>query len=207
ACASIAGALALALGVGGCAFGPKVLEKTHWRYNEAVRRVDEEQLLRNIVRLRYNETALELNVSSIASQYELDGAAEARPFFIAPNTSKSKVIFRTFPSILPDVSISGANRPTIPLVPADNGDAVQRFLTPITADTLVFLFQTSWPVSTVTRLWVERVNGVPNAASASGPPQRTAPDFARFRRIAELLQVVRAETLATVPPQAHPSAS
>ena len=45
----------LSLGLtGGCAFGPKVLEKTHGRYNEAVRRVDEEQLLRNIVRLRYN---------------------------------------------------------------------------------------------------------------------------------------------------------
>ena len=74
---------------GGPAFGPKVLEKTHGRYNEAVRRVDEEQLLRNVVRMRYNESPLELNVSSIASQYELDGSAEARPFFIAPNPSNS----------------------------------------------------------------------------------------------------------------------
>jgi hypothetical protein len=178
-----------------------VLEKSHWRYNEAVRRVDEEQFLRNIVRLRYNETPLDLRVSSIAAQYELDGTAEARPFFLAPNPSNSNIVFRTFTKILPDVSVSGANRPTITLVPGDTGEATQRFLTPISADTLIFLFQTSWPVSTVTRLWVERLNGVPNAAAASGPPPHVAPDFVRFRRIAELLQAVRAQKLATIHPE------
>jgi hypothetical protein len=188
---------------GGCAFGPIVLEKTHGRYNEAVRRVDEEQLLRNIVRMRYSETPLELNVSSIAAQYELDGTAEARPFFVAPNPSNSNIVFRTFTKILPDVSVSGSNRPTITLVPGDTGEAVQRYLTPISTDTLVFLFQTSWPVSTVMRLWVERLNGVPNAASASGPPRCDVPDFERFRRVAELLQAVRAEKLATVHPEEH----
>src|SRR5262245_56444039 len=82
----------LGLTGGGCAFGPKVLEKTHGRYNEAVLHVKEEQLLRNLVRMRYNEAPLELNISSIAAQYELDGSAEARPFFIAPNPSNSNVI-------------------------------------------------------------------------------------------------------------------
>jgi hypothetical protein len=198
---AVACGLTLGLPAGGCAFGPVALEKTHWRYNEAIQRVNEEQLLRNIVRMRYNEPPSELNVSSIAAQYELDGAAEARPFFLSPNPSNSNVIFKTFTSILPDVSISGANRPTITLVPANTGDAVQRFLTPITPETLVFLFQTSWPVSTVTRLWVERINGVPNAASASGPPPHEMPDFARFRRIAEILQSVRYQKFGTIHPE------
>ena len=198
--AAVACGLALLFTGSGCAFGPLALEKTHWRYNEAVRRVDEEQLLRNIVRMRYNESTLDLNVSSIAAQYELDGAAEARPFFVSPNPSNSNVIFRTFTKILPDVSLSGATRPTITLVPGDTGDAVQRFLTPISLDTLVFLFQTSWPVSTVMRLWVDRANGVPNASAASGPPQQIPPDFARFRRIAELCQEARVEKLGTIHP-------
>jgi hypothetical protein len=192
--------LALAVG-GGCAFGPRVLEKTHGRYNEAVRRVDEEQLLRNIVRMRYNETPLDLTVSSIAAQYELDGGAEARPFFSTPNPAGNT--FHPFTRVLPDVSVSGANRPTITLVPGDTGEAVQRFLTPISTDTLVFLFQTSWPVATVTRLWVDRVNGVPNAPAASGPPRCVVPDFERFRRVAELLQTARDLKLATVHPEEH----
>jgi hypothetical protein len=199
----LAWGVCLAVNAGGCAFGPKVLEKTHGRYNDAIRRVDEEQLLRNIVRMRYSETPLDLNVSSIAAQYELDGSAEARPFFLAPNPSNSNIIFRTFTSILPDVSVSGANRPTITLVPGDTGEAIQRFLTPISTETLVFLFQTGWPVSTVTRLWVDRLNGVPNAAMASGPPRREAPDFLRFRRVAELLQIVREQKLGTIHSDEH----
>jgi hypothetical protein len=195
----VACGLVLGLSGGGCAFGPKVLEKTHGRYNEAVRRVDEEQLLRNLVRMRYNETALDLNVSSIAAQYELDGGAEARPFFSTPNPAGNT--FHPFTRILPDVTVSGANRPTITLVPGDTGASVERFLTPISVDTLVLLFQTSWPVSTVARLWVERLNGVPNAASASGPPRCQVPDFARFHRVAELFQSIRDQKLATIHPE------
>ena len=39
----------------GCAFGPRALEQSHGRYNQAVKEVEDEQLLLNMVRLRYNE--------------------------------------------------------------------------------------------------------------------------------------------------------
>jgi hypothetical protein len=192
----LAGGLSIAWTAGGCTFGPKVLELSHGRYNEAIRRVHEEQLLRNLVHIRYNEIPVNLNVSSIAAQYELDGGVEARPFFLAPNPSGPT--FRTFTSVLPDVTVSGANRPTLTLLPSDDGDAVQKFLTPISAETLLFLAETSWPVSTVMRLWVERLNGVPNAPSASGPQRDQIPDFERFRRVAELMQLVRSLRLGDV---------
>ena len=101
-----------------------VLEQSHGRYTEAIRHVDEEKLLRNLVHMRYNEIPLNLNVSSIAAQYELAGGAEARPFFGTPNPAGST--FRTFTSVLPDVNASGANRPTITLIPSDSGDAVAK---------------------------------------------------------------------------------
>jgi hypothetical protein len=172
----------------GCAFGPKALEKTHGRYQESIRTVNEEQLLRNIVHMRYNENPLELHVSSIASQYELAGSAEARPFFIAPNPSNSNVIFKTFTSILPDVSVSGANRPTITMLPGDDGEAIRKFMTPAPLDTIAFLAQTSWPPSVILRLWVERLNGVPNAVTASGPQRPVISDFKRFLRAADIIQ-------------------
>jgi hypothetical protein len=53
-------------------------------------------------------------------------------------------------------------------------------------------------VSTVLRLWVERLNGVPNASTASNPPRGLVPDFARFQRIAELLQAAQDGELASV---------
>jgi hypothetical protein len=190
--------LALALGSSGCAFGPQVLEHTHGRFNESVHCVYEEQLLRNLVHMRYNEAPAAMNVSAIAAQYELAAQAEARPFFLAPNPSNSNVIFRTFTSILPDAFFSAANRPTITLDPADDSATIQQFLTPIPLETLIFVERTSWPVATVVRLWVERLNGVPNAPTASGPPRPLMPDFARFQRIVELLQIVQDRGLARV---------
>ena len=154
--------------------------------------------MRNLVHMHYNEPRVHLDVSSIAAQYELDGGAEARPFFLAPNPSSHP--YRTFTKMLPDVTLNGANRPTITLIPADNGDAVQRFLTPITLDTLTMLQESSWPVETVARLWVERLNGVPNAATASGPQQNLIPDFSRFRRTVDLLQAAQNLGLCFVRP-------
>jgi hypothetical protein len=182
---------------GGCSLGPKMIEQTHARYNASIGRVYEEQLLQNLIHVRYGETPFRLNVSSIAAQYELTGSAEARPFFVAPNPSNSNIVFRTFTKILPDVAVSGANRPTITFIPS-SGDAVRRFLTPISAETLAFLASSSWPVSTVLRLYAERLNGVPNAPSASGPQREFAPDFARFQRLAHLLQIAQDTELIAI---------
>jgi hypothetical protein len=195
---ALAGAVALALSAGGCAFGPRALERTHGRYTEALRHVDEEQLLRNLVHLRYNETPGGLDVSSIAAQYELSAGAEARPFFIAPNPSNSNIIFRTFTSILPDVTLQGSNRPTVTFTPIDDSDAVQRFLTPVPVDTLALLSQTSWPVSSILRLYVERLNGVPNGGGAVGAQGTPVPDFARFQRVAQLIDAARTRDLLSL---------
>jgi hypothetical protein len=195
---------ALALGLAsGCAFGPKVLERTHGAYDESVRHVYEEELLRNIVHMRYNETPFALDVSSIAAQYELSGQAEARPFFIAPNPSNSNIVFRTFTSILPDLQAGGANRPTITLTPSADSEAVRQFLTPIPQETLILLVQAGASISSVLRLWVERLNGVPNAVGASSPARTIIPDFERFRRVAGLLQIAQDRELLSLHREEH----
>jgi hypothetical protein len=183
--------LVLLLAQSGCALGPKALEANHGLYNEALKKVAEEQLLLNIVRLRYNESCVRLDVSSIAAQYELSGSAEARPFFIAPNPSNSNVIFRTFTSILPDVMVGGANRPTLSLTPVDDPESIRGLFTPSSLDSLIFLSETSHPIATVYRLFVEYLNGVPNAPTASGPPRDLLPEFRDFQRAVQLLQILR----------------
>ena len=51
------------LPIAGCSFGPRALENTRLRYNEAVKTTTEEQLLLNIVRLRYTDNPSSLAVS------------------------------------------------------------------------------------------------------------------------------------------------
>ena len=176
------------LGSLGCSFGPRALEKSHGRYNEAYRQIDSEELLLNIVRLRYGDPPAEVEVSGIAAQYELSVSAEARPFF---GTEADSALFRTFSTVLPSASASGANRPTISLTPVHSGETVARYLRPITPEGVVFFAETSWPISTVFRLWLEGMNGVPNAPSASGPTRSFSPEYAEFRRATELLQAIQ----------------
>lgn len=192
-------ALLLALSLSGCSFGPKAIEQTHGRYSRAVQRVEEEEFLKNIVRLRYTEEPRNLNVSAIAAQYELAAGAEARPFF---NSQAARVanpsIYSTFTSILPFASLSGSTRPTVSLTPQDDGESVRQFLTPISADTVTFLTQSGWPVGSVMRIWMDRINGVPNWVPASGPTRDKPTDFERFIRIAELLQAAQDRELVSL---------
>jgi hypothetical protein len=195
---TLALAFGVALGLGGCALGPKALEKTHGPYNDSVRLVYEEQLLRNIVRMRYYEAPSALDVNAIESQYELSTQAEARPFFVAPNPSNSNVIFKTFTAILPDVTASGTARPTISFNPVDDAKAIRQFLTPIPHETMVLLMETGWPVSLLLRLYVERLNGVPNSPSIGSSWSCDRSDYPRFQRIVELCQIVHDRDLAAI---------
>jgi hypothetical protein len=182
----------------GCAFGPRVLESSHGRYQESIKQVQDEEFLRNLVHMRYTESYNHLDVASITAQYELTTGAEARPFFLAPNPSGSGV-FKTFTSVLPDVTISGANRPTISLIPGDDAETVQRLLRPVTPEAVLFFAESGWPIGTIFRLWLDSANAVPNAepSHGAGPLRACEPDYLRFRRAADLIQSLMQRRTAT----------
>jgi hypothetical protein len=184
------------LALGGCAFGPRALERTHGLYNEAVKQAYEEQLLLNLVRLRYNDSPNRLNITSIAAQYELSGMAQAVPFFQAAAGAE----IGAFSRILPGAQLLGANRPTLSLTPAEDRETVRRFLTPIEPDSLLFFAQIGWPISTVFRLYVDSLNGVPNAPEATGPARHLVPQFEDFQRLAQLIQVAQDRDYVRVKP-------
>src|SRR6516225_6095181 len=64
--------LAACAGVSGC-LGPKAVRYTRLRYNEVVRATNDEQLLMNIVRLRYADSPIFIDLPNITSQFEMAG--------------------------------------------------------------------------------------------------------------------------------------
>src|SRR5277367_2815599 len=66
--------LAACAGLCGC-LGPKAVRQTRLRYNEVMRDTNDEQLLINIVRLRYADSPVFIDLPNITSQFELAGAA------------------------------------------------------------------------------------------------------------------------------------
>lgn len=168
----------------GCSIGPRVLETNRLRYNEAVKKTTEEQLLLNIVRLRYTDSPSSLSVTTIAAQNEVVKSLKLIPFFSASQNT----LPGPFTALLPQAELNSADRPTISMTPQDDQDFTKRLFTPIPLDGVVYLSKTTWPTSTVFRLWLENINWVSNAETASGPTPRTPPVYAEFLSGMEALQ-------------------
>jgi hypothetical protein len=181
----------------GCVLGPTALRKTHGRYHEAVKQVQDEALLRNLVRLRYTEALSTLDVASITAQFEADASAEARPFFGTPNPAGTD-IFRTFTRILPDVAVSGADRPTISLQPADESQEITRFLRRMSAENFAFFVESGISPTYLSVLWFDSINRVNNAPAVrkSNLLDAEIHDYAAFRRSVELLEELERKKIA-----------
>ena len=173
--------------LGGCAFGPNALARNQLVYNEVVKTTTEEQLLLNIVRLRYTDTPSNLAVSAIAAQFELARSFQLTPFFVASGAE----IAKTWAAVLPQIAIGGTDRPTFSLAPLDEQEFTRKFFTPLPLEGLIYLAKTTWPIATVFGLYLENLNWVSNAESASGPTPRQSPTFEDFRRGILALQVLQ----------------
>ena len=172
----------------GCSsFGPRSLQQSRLEYNETIKSTTEEQLLLNIVRLRYTDTPSSLAVSAIAAQFERTQSLGLTPFFAASGAD----INQSFTAILPQALVQQADRPTFSLTPLDDQEFTRKLFTPIPLDGVVYLAKTTWPISTVFRLYLDNLNWVPNAQTASGPTPADAPEFSDFRRGVEALQVLQ----------------
>src|SRR5262245_20436442 len=98
------GVLCAAVAIAGCsAFGPKALLQTRLQYNEVVKATTEQQLLLNIVRLRYTDTPSSLAVSNIAAQFEVTKSVQIVPFFVASGAEVAK----TWAAVLPQLGLGG----------------------------------------------------------------------------------------------------
>ncbi len=187
--------LFLVLTVPACSLGPRTIEQSRLRYNEAVKVTSEQQLLLNVVRLRYIDSPSSLSLASIADQQELMGGLAAMPFF----TSAGAGDFGGYQgTVLPQATLSRATRPTLSYVPLDDQEFTKRLFTPISLEGVAYLSKTTWPISTVFRLYLENLNWVSNAETASGPTPNEPPDYANFLQGIAALQRLQDRKLFTL---------
>lgn len=186
------GVILLAALSGGCSLGPRSIELSRLRYNEAVKRTADQQLLLNIVRLRFTDTPSSLSVSSIADQHELTAGLGLTPFF-APASAGDFGGYRG--TVLPQFNLGGATRPTLSYTPQDDEEFAKKLFTPLSLEGITYLVKTTWPISTVFRLYLENLNWISNAETGSGPTPRLEPDFRRFRAGVDALQSLQDQKL------------
>ncbi len=184
-------ALLLLSSAAGCALSPGSIADDRLRFNELVKTTAEQQLLLNIVRMRYVDTPSSLAISNIAMQTELVRSIGLVPFLGVVGSEQLQSVARA----LPQAQVSIADRPTVTLTPLDDADFTRKLFTPMTLEGVLYLAKTTWPISTVFRLWLENLNGVSNAQSASGPVVKGTLDYARFLSGIDALQSLQDEGL------------
>lgn len=182
-------ALTACAGLGSAKLSPDRLD-----YNNTVKTSSEQELLLNIVRLRYTDTPSSLAISAIAAQYETTKTLGVTPFFALSGDA----IAHRATAILPQAQVSAAERPTFSLTPLDDQEFTRKLFTPIPLDGLIYLAKTTWPISTVFRLYLENMNWVSNAESASGPTPQYAPIYQSFKEGIEALQKLQIQGMVVI---------
>ena len=163
----------------GCqSVGPSAIRVGRAKYNDAIQQTDKQQMLLNIVRLRYADVPYFLEVSSVIA---------------APVFEASGVFDTSFgPDSLDAYDLGGgikyAETPVIVYAPLGGETFARRLLTPLDLDTIALLHNAGWDSERVFRLCVQSINGVRNAESAAGPTPRRPPKYEGFRRIAATVE-------------------
>ena len=145
----------------GCksSIGAKTVTGDQFNYAEALRDAWKEQMLLNMVGLRYAEAPMFLKVTSVINQYSLEGSvsAAAPPYDLQAAAA-------------PPLGIAGrySDRPTITYMPLTGAEFTRSVMTPIPPRTIMSLIQAGWRADLLLLLTVRAINGVSPAARVGG---------------------------------------
>ncbi|MFQ5491553.1 MAG: hypothetical protein ACE5GE_12600 [Phycisphaerae bacterium] len=185
-------ALVLVMGAAGCQFGPSALTVGSAHYSDAVRIATSEQLLVNLVRLRYRDLSIFLGVSNISTQFQFNSSAGIDGS-IVENVNAGKA--KTPDTLGLSGSVAYSEKPTITFSIL-GGEAFQkRMLSPLKVGAISLLAESGWRADRVLRLTVEELNGMKNAPGASGPTPSRTPAYRDFLEFTELLRELHEDGL------------
>jgi hypothetical protein len=153
----------------GCAsIGPISVSRDRFDYNGEVARSWKEQMLLNIVKTRYLDVPVFLDISQIVAGYTLQGG-------VALGGSTGDPLGEGL-----SVTATGnySDRPTITYSPLTGAEFNRNMLTPIPPSEVLFTMMSGWPADLVFRLTVRSINGIDS----------TGPSAARYDRVVKIIR-------------------
>jgi hypothetical protein len=176
-------ALVLTVALAGCtSIGPKSVTRDRFDYNTAISDSWKEQTLLNIVKIRYADMPLFVEVASIVSGYTLESSVSLNGTLSSQD------------SVQRDLLSLGGNgkfidRPTITYVPITGSQFNRSFMTPIPPGAVLFLMQSGWSAELIFPLTVDSINGM-RSQMLAGVNQRVGdPDYYRVIELIRQIQV------------------
>ncbi|HVE48901.1 MAG TPA: hypothetical protein VNG69_04695 [Casimicrobiaceae bacterium] len=169
------------LWIGGCStIASHVLHDSRDRFNETAQLTNAEQLLRNLVRLRYAESPYFLEISSVSTSATMAGSLG-----IFGNTAAAVPGLSANTLINPTLAYS--QTPSFVFQPLTGEKFGRQLLRPVELRTLALLRTAGWDLRDILLVLVDSINGVANAPSATQFAPLAIPDNAEFRRVVDLI--------------------
>lgn len=179
------GTIGLALLCGCASMGPARMGIDRSDYATHLRETNKDQMLLNIVAMRYGDAPLFLEVSSVISQYTREGSVSAA-VPIAPPTGNTDA-----------AGVSGSvllrETPTITYTPLSGDRFARSLLSPIPPASLLGLVESGWSIDSVFPVVLRSINGISNGSR--NPLFAHSPDPEFERVIAAMARVQRSRAL------------
>ena len=176
--------------------GPASVRVGRAHYNIAIQQTNGEQLLLNLVRLRYRDTPYFLEVASVSTTFDFGASASAGLSLVESSDNTYGI----------DTGISYSEQPTVTYTPLQGNDFVTQLMSPIELDRILLLYHSGWSIDRIFRVTVQNINGLKNAPNASGPTPDGVPvyeDFSKVTRLLRDLQVKGVLEMGQVVPGEH----
>lgn len=171
----------------GChSIGPREINLDRNPYNDAVVNTEDEQLLRNIVRMRYLEMISFLKINNITSSYTLSPSLSST--LSLSGSAAQATASTTSRSVSLSPGITYSDSPTISYTPVTSSDFVQQMLTPISLQSLSLLLNGGiHSPDLVFRLVFNSIDDIDNASDAADLQTLAPPRYEQFHCLIHLM--------------------
>ena len=185
----------------GCSsIGPRTVARDRFDYSSAVSRSWKEQTLLNIVKLRYLDLPVFLDVGQIVAGYTLEEGASLGGTISSKGAVQGDLI---------NMGLTGrfTDRPTITYTPVTGDRFLRGMLEPIPPASVFFLLQSGYAADFMLSLTTESLCGLRNRPAGIGTDRQADPAFLRTIALLRELQASGGFGMRVEPAEKGPAAT
>jgi len=181
--ARLLGATVLSMLAGCASIGPKTVSRDRFDYVCSISDSWKRQMLHNLLKVRYSDAPVFLDVTSVISSYTYSGEVSAFGQ-VSPTSERGD----TFAGV--GGNLAYADRPTISYAPLSGEKFTRSMMTPLPISGILYLLQSGYPADMALRICAHSISGLTNIYSGNLNQQEGDPRFA------ELMAAMRRSQLA-----------
>jgi hypothetical protein len=173
---------ACVLALAGCAsIGPATVVRDRFDYVAAISESWKRQMLLNLLKIRYIDAPVFMDVTSVISSYTAAGDVSVRGQVARPDAGDTLAAVAA--------GAQYADRPTITYQPLSGDKFARSLMAPIPVSGILSLIQAGYPADLVLRYCVNSINGLENDYGAPGNPRAGEP---KFRELMDAMRAAQA---------------